>query len=283
MKVLVTGVRGQLGHDVLECLKARNMDGIGAGREEFDITDAEETECFILACQPDIVIHCSAYTKVDLAESEQELCRRVNAEGTENIARAVKKLDAKMILISTDYVFEGNGEQFYLPEDMPEPQSTYGRTKLMGEQAVKKILEKYFVVRISWIFGSNGGNFVKTMLRLGRERQEVRVVCDQYGSPTYTRDLAELLCDMAETEKYGIYHATNEGVCSWAEFTGEIFKQAGIQAKVTPIPTSEYPTPAVRPKNSRLSNQCLTDAGFRRLPGWKDALTRFLREIGEIQ
>lgn len=282
MKVLVTGVKGQLGYDVVKCLQTRGIDCLGADIDDFDITDMEQTESFLMNYQPDAVIHCSAYTNVNKAEEELELCRRVNAVGPGNIAKVCKKLDAKMICISTDYVFPGSGEHFYEPEDEAGPVSAYGRTKYEGELAVKNELTKYFIVRISWAFGKNGNNFVKTMLKLGAERPEVRVVCDQIGSPTYTADLAVLLCDMVVTEKYGTYHATNEGICSWAEFTEEIFRQAGLGAKVVPVPTSEYPTPAVRPLNSRMSKDCLDKAGFARLPEWKDALHRYLKEIEAI-
>ncbi len=279
MKILVTGVHGQLGYDVVKCLRARGIECIGTGSADFDITDREQTEQFITGYQPDVVIHCAAYTNVNKAEEEQELCHRVNEVGPENIARVCKKLDAKMIHISTDYVFPGTGEQFYETDDATGPVSVYGKSKLAGELAVRKELEKYFIVRISWVFGKNGNNFVKTMLKLGEERPEVRVVCDQIGSPSYTVDLARLLCDMAESEQYGIYHASNEGICSWAEFTEEIFRQAGLPAKVVPIPTSEYPTPAARPLNSRMSKACLDRAGFARLPEWKDALGRYLEEL----
>lgn len=279
MKVLVTGVKGQLGYDVVNCLGDRGIECLGVDIEDFDITNAEQTEQFIVNYGPDAVIHCSAYTNVNKAEEEKELCLKVNGKGPENIAKAVKKLGAKMIYISTDYVFPGDGEAFYEPGDTTGPQSVYGSTKLAGERAVQSVLDKYFIVRISWVFGKNGNNFVKTMLKLGTERPEVRVVCDQIGSPTYTKDLAELLCDMVVTEKYGIYHATNEGVCSWAEFTEEIFRQANLPSKVIPIPTSEYPTPAKRPLNSRLSKACLDQAGFLRLPDWKDALRRYLEEL----
>lgn len=282
MKVLVTGVKGQLGHDVLQCLKERGIECLGAGHEELDITDFENTEKFIDGYHPDAVINCAAYTNVNKAEEEQELCRRVNAAGPGNIARVCRALDAKMIHISTDYVFPGGGEQFYLPEDPAGALNVYGRTKYEGELAVRAELVKYFIVRVTWTFGRNGNNFVKTMLRLGKEQPEVKVVCDQYGSPTYTKDLAPLICDMPETDKYGIYHATNEGVCSWAEFAQEIFRQAGLPTRVVPILTSEYPSLAVRPKNSRLSKQCLDDAGFKRLPDWKDALSRYLEEINKL-
>ena len=279
MKVLVTGASGQLGYDVVKCLKERNIDCLGVGSADFDITSLEQTERFLMEYQPDAVIHCAAYTNVNKAEEETELCHKVNVVGPGNIAKVCKKLNAKMLHISTDYVFPGDGEQFYETYDATGPVSAYGKSKCEGELAVKAELEKYFIVRISWIFGKNGNNFVKTMLKLGMERPEVRVVCDQIGSPTYTVDLAERLCDIVETDKYGTYHVTNEGICSWAEFTEEIFRQAGLSAKVVRIPTSEYPTPAVRPLNSRLSKECLDRAGLKRLPDWKDGLRRYLEEI----
>lgn len=282
MKVLVTGVGGQLGFDVMRELARRGVDACGADRAEFDITDADATRKFITAYAPDAVIHCSAYTAVDAAEDEKEICRAVNAGGTENIAKVCREIDAKMLYISTDYVFPGNGERFYEPTDPVDPCNVYGQTKLAGEEAVQAILTRYFIVRISWVFGKNGNNFIKTMLRLGKEREELSVVSDQWGSPTYTKDLVPLLCDMIATEKYGVYHATNEGVTNWADFAKEIFKEAGISCKVHPVSTEEYPTKAVRPKNSRLSKTCLDEAGFARLPDWQDALRRYLEEIGEV-
>ncbi len=279
MKVLVTGVGGQLGFDVMRELAQRGMDCLGADRAEFDITDADATRKFITAYAPDAVIHCSAYTAVDAAEDEKEICRAVNAGGTENIAKVCREIGAKMLYISTDYVFPGNGDRFYEPTDPVAPCNVYGETKLAGEEVVQAILTRYFIVRISWVFGKNGNNFIKTMLRLGREREELSVVSDQWGSPTYTKDLAPLLCDMVATEKYGVYHATNEGVTNWADFAKEIFKAAEISCKVHPVSTEEYPTKAVRPKNSRLSKTCLDEAGFTRLPDWQDALRRYLEEL----
>ena len=278
MKVLVTGINGQLGYDVVKCLEKREIECIGSGRQEFDITDQKAVEDFITKEAPDAVIHCAAYTAVDKAEEENDLCYKVNVEGTENIAKVCKKLDIKMLYISTDYVFLGTGEDYYKVSDKTAPVSCYGKTKLLGEEAVKKWLDKYFIVRISWVFGKNGNNFVKTMLRLGKEKEEISVVADQIGSPTYTADLAVLLCDMIETEKYGTYHATNEGICSWAEFAEEIFRIAKMQVKVNRITSEEYKTKAMRPKNSRLSKECLEQAGFKRLPKWQDALWRYLNE-----
>ncbi len=279
MKVLVTGVKGQLGHDVVKELHLRGIECIGVDIEEFDVTDAKAVAAFISDYRPDVVMHCAAYTAVDKAEENPELCRAVNAKGTRNIALVCKKIDAKMIYISTDYVFTGSGDREYEVDDPTGPLGIYGHTKLEGEIAVRELMDKYFIVRISWVFGKNGNNFVKTMLRLGKERSEVNVVCDQIGSPTYTADLAPLLCDMMVTEKYGVYHATNEGYCSWAEFAQEIFKQAGYRVKVNHIPTSEYPTRAKRPLNSRMSKRSLDEAGLRRLPNWKDAVGRYLGEI----
>lgn len=281
MKVLVTGVKGQLGYDVMKVLKSRNIDCLGADIEEFDITNATQTREFIKAYGPDVVVHCSAFTAVDRAEEVMDVCHAVNALGPRNIAEVCKELDAKMIFISTDYVFPGTGEEFYEVNDPTGPLGQYGATKLEGEKAVQELLEKYFIVRISWVFGKNGNNFVKTMLRLGKEREEINVVSDQIGSPTYTADLAILLCDMLETEKYGVYHATNEGICSWAEFTQEIFDIVGYTTKVNPIKTSEYPAKAARPLNSRMSKASLDESGFHRLPDWKDALKRYIKEIEE--
>lgn len=279
MKILVTGVKGQLGYDVMKVLKERNIECLGADIDEFDITDAQTTSAFITGYHPDSVIHCSAYTAVDKAEDNAELCRAVNAQGTRNIATVCKEIDAKMVYISTDYVFPGTGEREYEVDDPTGPLGVYGQTKLEGEIAVRELLKKYFIVRISWVFGKNGNNFIKTMLRLGKERSEINVVCDQIGSPTYTADLAPLLCDMVITEKYGIYHTTNEGFCSWAEFTQEIYRLAGYITKVNFIPTSEYPTKAQRPLNSRMSKKSLDEAGFSCLPDWQDALKRYLKEI----
>lgn len=281
MKILVTGVGGQLGYDVMKVLKARNIECLGADRKEFDVTDYAAAHKFITACKPDAVIHCSAYTAVDKAEDYVENCRKVNALGPENIAKICKELDAKMIYISTDYVFPGNGTNFYEVDDKPGAQNMYGLTKYEGEQAVRKLLKKYFIVRISWVFGLNGNNFIKTMLRLGKERQELNVVADQIGSPTYTADLAPLLCDMVMTEKYGIYQATNEGICSWADFTEEIFRQAHINCKVNHITTAEYFTKAKRPLNSRMSKEKLVQNGFEKLPTWQDAVRRYLVEVNK--
>ena len=279
MKILVTGVKGQLGYDVMKELARRGIEGIGADIDEFDITDPAATRDFITAAAPDAVIHCSAYTAVDKAEDNEELCYRVNAEGPGNIAAVCKDLDIKMLYISTDYVFPGDGEAYYKPEDATGPAGAYGRTKLAGEQKVQEILDRYFIVRISWVFGINGSNFVRTMLRLGETHDTLTVVDDQIGSPTYTADLAVLLADMIQTDKYGIYHATNEGICSWAEFAAAIFENAGMQVKIIPVTTEEYGAKAPRPKNSRMSKDKLEENGFHRLPSWQDALARYMKEL----
>lgn len=279
MKVLVTGVNGQLGYDVCKVLDARGIENRGVDIQDFDITDGAAVHAYITEYHPDAVIHCSAWTAVDKAEDEPEKVRAVNTEGTRNIAAACKAISAKMLYISTDYVFPGTGEKFYEPDDPTGPLGVYGATKLGGELAVRELLERYFIVRTSWVFGVNGNNFVKTMLRLSETRNELNVVCDQIGSPTYTADLAPLLCDMIMTEKYGTYHATNEGVCSWAEFAEEIFRLAGKDITIHPIPTSEYPTRAVRPLNSRMSKDKLTAMGFSRLPDWHYALERYIGSL----
>lgn len=279
MKVLVTGANGQLGYDVVKELQKQNIECYGATRKEFDLVDFEATKNFIINYMPDVVIHCAAYTVVDKAEDEQGLCYLVNASATENIAEICKKINAKMLYISTDYVFNGTKDGFYEVDDEPNPINVYGKTKLMGEQAVQRILDKYFIVRISWVFGEHGNNFVKTMLRLGMECKEISVVADQYGSPTYTADLAPLLVEMIQTDKYGIYHATNEGLCTWAEFAEEIFKIVDMDVKVNHITTAEYPTKAKRPLNSRLSKNSLIMNNFNKLPLWQKSLKIFVDKI----
>lgn len=276
MKILVTGANGQLGYDVVKELQKQNIECYGAVRKDFDIVDFEATEKFITNYMPDAVIHCAAYTSVDKAEDEQGLCYLVNVSATENIAEICKKINAKMLYISTDYIFDGTKDGFYEVDDMPNPINVYGKTKLLGEQAVQKILDKYFIVRISWVFGEHGNNFVKTMLRLGEERKEINVVADQYGSPTYTADLAPLLVEMIQTDKYGVYHATNKGVCSWAEFAEEIFKIAVMDVKVNNITTAEYPTRAKRPKNSRLGKTSLVINNFKILENWQNAVRKVM-------
>lgn len=279
MRVLVTGVSGQLGYDVARVLTQRGIEYRGTSSKELDITDRAAVEHLMQSYRPDAVIHCAAYTKVDLAEDEPERCWAVNADGTRNLAAACREIGAKMLYISTDYVFPGTGEQFRRTDDPVSPVNTYGRSKLAGELAVQSLLETYFIVRISWVFGKNGNNFVKTMLRLAETRTELTVVCDQIGSPTYTADLAPLLCDMVQTERYGIYHATNGGTCAWSAFAKAIFELADKPVTVYPIPTSAYPTRAVRPLNSRMSKECLHSNGFQELPKWKNALARYLKEI----
>ena len=282
MLVLVTGVNGQLGFDVIRRLAELKIPYQGVDIQDFDLTDREATEKYITDCHPDAVVHCAAYTAVDKAEDNREVCRNVNAEGTRNVALACQKIDAKMIYISTDYVFDGRGTSFFQPDDRKDPINFYGLTKSEGEDQVKELLKKYFIVRISWVFGINGANFVKTMLRLAENHDALNVVNDQIGSPTYTRDLAVLLCDMLQTEKYGVYHATNEGVCSWADFAQEIMRLSGAQTVIHPIPSSEYPSRAKRPANSRMSKNKLDENGFARLPGWHDALKRYLTELGLV-
>lgn len=291
MKVLVTGVKGQLGYDVVGELTKRNHEAIGVDIEEMDITDAVSVNKVIREAAPDAVIHCAAWTAVDAAEDEanQEKVHLVNAVGTENIAAVCKDLDIKMMYISTDYVFDGQGETPWDPDCRDyKPLNVYGRTKLEGELAVSGALSKYFIVRIAWVFGKNGKNFIRTMLNLGRSHDKLRVVNDQIGTLTYTYDLARLLVDMIETEKYGCYHATNEGgYSSWYEITCEIFRQAVelgheeySRVAVTPVTTEEYGvSKAARPFNSRLDKSKLAANGFTPLPDWKDALNRYIKEF----
>lgn len=282
MKVLVTGATGQLGWDVVKELKKRNIECCGTGSKELDIIDREAVMHFIEAYHPDAVIHCAAYTAVDKAEDEPEKCRDVNVNGTAYIAEACRAVDAKMVYISTDYVFGDDGDKPHEVDDPVHPLNVYGQTKWEGEEAVRRMLQKYFIVRISWVFGEHGNNFVKTMLRLGQTHKEITVVADQFGAPTYTADLAPLLCDMIETDKYGTYHACNSGCCSWAEFAEEIFKDAHMDVKVIPIRTEEYPAKAKRPKNSRLTLKELEDRGLYTLPEYKQNLMGFIaRHIAE--
>ena len=293
MKVFVTGVGGQLGFDVMNRLKAKGHEPIGSdildssdfsNYVKLDITDENAVKSVLCDIKPDAVIHCAAWTAVDAAEDEEntEKVFKINAKGTENIAKVCKELDCKMVYISTDYVFDGQGETPWDPDCKDyAPLSVYGKSKLEGEKAVSSILEKYFIVRIAWVFGLNGKNFIKTMLNVGAKYDTVRVVCDQIGTPTYTLDLARLLVDMVETEKYGYYHATNEGgYISWYDFTCEIFRQAGYNTKVVPVTTEEYGiSKAARPFNSRLDKSKLVKNGFEPLPDWQDALSRYLKEI----
>ena len=293
MRVFVTGVGGQLGHDVMNELAFRGYEAFGSDILDYtdfenyiklDITDAKAVEKTLSELKPDAVVHCAAWTAVDAAEDEEnkEKVYAINTYGTQNIAKVCKKLDCKMIYISTDYVFNGQGEKPWDPDCKDyAPLSVYGKTKLEGELGVSSILDKYFIVRIAWAFGTNGNNFIKTMLNLGKKYDTVRVVCDQIGTPTYTLDLSHLLVDMLETEKYGYYHATNEGgYISWYDFTCEIFRQAGYDTKVLPVTTAEYGiSKAARPFNSRLDKSKLVRQGFELLPTWQDALSRYLKEI----
>lgn len=302
MKILVTGVAGQLGHDVVNELIARGHEAVGsdllpqyAGAADgsavtrapyvaLDITDGEAVARVLSEVRPDAVIHCAAWTAVDLAEDtdKQEKVRAINADGTRHIAKACAALSCKLMYISTDYIFDGQGEAPWLPDCTDyAPLNVYGRTKLEGEQAVRELTDKHFIVRIAWVFGTNGKNFIKTMLHLGQTHDTLRVVCDQIGTPTYTLDLARLLVDIIETEKYGCYHATNEGgYISWADFAKEIFRQAGMSTQVLPVTTAEYGlSKAARPFNSRLDKRKLVENGFTPLPDWKDALSRYLTAV----
>lgn len=304
MNVFVTGVGGQLGHDVMNELHKRGYAGVGSdiapeysGVQDgsavcgmpyvaMDITNKSQVETVIKAARPDVVVHCAAWTAVDLAEDEdkQEKVRAINAVGTQNIADVCKELNCKMVYISTDYVFDGQGSTPWEPDCKSyAPLNVYGQTKLEGELAVANTLDKYFIVRIAWVFGKNGKNFIKTMLNIGKKFETLRVVNDQIGTPTYTLDLSRLLVDMIETEKYGYYHATNEGgYISWYDFAVEIFKQAGYDTKVVPVTTAEYgASKAARPYNSRLDKSKLVENGFEPLPTWQDALKRYLKEIEE--
>lgn len=279
MRVFVTGVKGQLGYDVMNELEKQGLEGIGVDIDEMDITDADQVNEVIKEAAPDAVIHCAAYTAVDAAEDNEEICRKVNAQGTENIAKVCEELDIKMMYISTDYVFNGQGERPWGPDDKREPLNVYGQTKYEGELAIEEHVKKFFTVRIAWVFGVNGKNFIKTMLNLGKTHDHLTVVNDQTGSPTYTYDLARLLVDMIQTDKYGRYHATNEGICTWYEFACEIFKQAGMNVSVAPVSSDEYPAKAKRPSNSRMDKSKLTANGFTPLTTWQDALSRYLKEI----
>ena len=282
MKVFVTGVKGQLGYDVVNELEKRGHIAVGVDIDELDITDAAAVEAMLTEVKPDAVIHCAAWTAVDAAEDNIEKCRLVNAGGTENIAKVCKALDCKMMYISTDYIFDGEGTRPWEPDDpVTTPLNVYGLTKYEGEEAVRKYVEKFFIVRIAWVFGK-GKNFIKTMINLGKTHDRLTVVNDQVGTPTYTYDLARLLVDMIETDKYGNYHATNEGgYITWYDFACEIFRQAGIEVDVAPVSSDQYPAKAKRPSNSRMSKQKLVDNGFELLPTWQDALARYLKTLDE--
>ena len=283
MKVLVTGVKGQLGHDVKNELISRGIETVGVDVDEMDITDERAVREVLVRENPDAVIHCAAWTAVDAAEDQVEKCTLVNVTGTENIARVCKELSCKMMYISTDYVFDGKGTRPWEPDDpVTEPLNVYGLTKYRGEAAVRSLVDRHFIVRIAWVFGKNGKNFVRTMLGLGEKYRRITVVNDQYGTPTYTYDLARLLVDMILTDSYGTYHATNEGdYITWYDFACEIFRQAGIEMEVVPVSSAEYAAKAKRPENSRMNRSKLAEQGFVPLPDWKDALGRYLREIAE--
>ena len=277
--ILVTGAKGQLGSDVSAELTKRNIPHISTDVDTLDITDKTAVEKFFSEKGVSSVIHCAAYTAVDKAESESELCFKINAEGTENLAEASAKHGAKMLYVSTDYVFPGEGDKPFETDDKKNPQNIYGKSKLLGEEAVKKHLSRYFIVRTSWVFGEKNTNFIHTMLRLSETREEVSVVCDQTGSPTYSKDLARLLSDMIITEKYGEYHARNEGFCSWNELAEEAFRLAGKNVKVNPVKSEDYKTAAKRPLNSRLSMATVKENGFTPLQHWKDAVREYLGNI----
>ena len=279
MKVLVTGFGGQLGYDVVRQLTLRGIPCKGVDVADFDLTDGDAVKAYVQEYNPDVIVHCAAYTAVDKAESEPEVCARVNAMGTTNMVRAALTVGAKLVFISTDYVFSGDGEEPFEVDSPYQPRNVYGLSKVQAETAVRSLMQRYFILRTSWVFGKNGRNFVRTMLRLGAERPEVSVVCDQIGSPTYTQDLARVICDLIPTEKYGIYHVRNEGYMSWADFARMIMDHAGLRCRVVPVPSSEYPTPARRPLNSRLSAKALEAAGIRPMPSVEDALSRYLQEL----
>ena len=277
--IIVTGAKGQLGGDVCDLLSKQNSEYMGIDIADLDITNEKAVEDFFENTRADALIHCAAYVAVDKAEDEREICFKVNEDGTRNLAKACKKHGIKMLYVSTDYVFSGEGETPFLPDDVKGPLGAYGLSKLKGEEAVTERLEKYFIVRTSWVFGEKNTNFIATMLRLAETRSELSVVADQVGSPTYAKDLARLICDMIKTERYGTYHGTNEGFCSWYELAEKTFEVAGKDVKVNPVASEEYPTRAVRPKNSRLSKDCLSENGFDRLPHWENAVERYLGNI----
>ena len=274
--IIVTGAAGQLGGDVCRTLKEKSISYKGIDRDDVDITSEEDVKEFFEKTNFDVMIHCAAYTAVDKAEEEKELCYAVNAKGTENLAKICREKNAAIIYISTDYVFSGEGERPFEADDEKAPLSVYGKSKYEGERAVMSLCEKYFIVRTSWVFGEQDRNFIATMLRLSQTKDEINVVCDQIGSPTYSADLALLLTEMAQTEKYGIYHGTNEGFCSWYELAKKVFDYKKISVRVNPVTSEEYITPARRPKNSRLSKEELTKNGFSLLPPWEDAVKRYL-------
>lgn len=276
-KVLVTGAKGQLGRDVMDVLSRMDVIAKGVDMDDFNLCDGTAVSQAVGEFLPDAVIHCAAYVAVDKAQSDSQVCCEANVIGTYNIVKACKEIDAAILYVSTDYVFPGDGDTAYSPEDHKGPTNVYGMTKYAGELVVQSMMEKYFITRISWVFGIGGNNFIETMLRLSETRDTVTVIDDQIGSPTFTKDAAKTICDIAVSDKYGVYHVTNEGFCSWNEFAKEIFKAAGKSTQVLPTKTKDYPTPAMRPLNSRMSKDCLVEAGFDRLPTWKDALERYIK------
>lgn len=279
LKFMVTGVNGQLGHDVMAQLKEMDLDVIAPKRDEFDLTNSDQVKKYIIKEKPDIIIHCAAYTAVDKAEDEKDLCYSVNVEGTRTLAEASKEINAKVVYISTEYVFDGLEQDPHSEEKETNPINYYGYTKEQGEKIVRELIDKHFVVRTSWVYGLNGNNFVRTMLRLTESRNEINVVSDQIGTPTYTKDLAEFIVDLIHTKEYGTYHGVNEGYCSWYEFAKVIFEKCGIDMTVNPITTEEYPTRAKRPLNSRLSKENTEKAGIDKMPHWEDSLARFIEEL----
>jgi len=281
MKILVTGYTGQLGYDVVKQGLDRGLNMVGVSSEDLDITNEKDVNRFINKVMPKAIIHCAAYTGVDNAEDDRIACWNVNVEGVKHLVQAANEIHAKFMYISTDYVFNGEGDEPFKETDLPNPIGYYGLTKHEGEKIVKELLDNWFIVRISWVFGVNGNNFIKTMLRLGASRDTLNVVGDQVGSPTYSLDLARLLIDMIQSDKYGVYHATNEGYCSWAQLAEEIFKQSNKEVNVQVVSTEEYPTRAIRPKNSRMSRQKLVESGFEPLPAWQDAVGRYLHELSQ--
>ncbi len=286
MKVLVTGANGQLGYDICRQLNERGIENKGVDIDDFDITDMAAAGIFVQNYRPTHIVHCAAYTAVDKAESEKELCTKVNVRGTDAMMRAAMDVGAELMYFSTDYVFDGVSKDMpWEVDDKKNPINHYGKTKYEGEMAVG-LWEKSYILRISWVFGINGANFVKTMLRLGKTHDEIKVVDDQFGAPTFTFDVAGLACDVLASGKYGVYHAPNSGCCSWYEFAKQIFAIASMDVNVLPIQSSEYPAPAARPKNSRLSLKSLDEAGFKRLPDYADALARYMEELlaaGELK
>lgn len=276
MKVLVTGFKGQVGYDVVRHLDILTIENRGVDIEDFDLTNEHETKNYIRVYNPDVVIHCAAYTSVDKAEEHREVCHKINVLGTRYVAQECREIGAKMVYISTDYVFDGKGDKPFEVYDKPNPINYYGQTKYEGELEVQKALKASFIIRTSWVFGINGSNFIKTILNLAKYKDEISVVSDQIGSPTYSYDLANLITQMIQTEKYGIYHATNEGYCSWYEFACEVFKVAGVNIKVNAIKSEDFPTKAKRPKNSRMSKVKLDAKNFSRLGSFNDALKKYI-------